>query len=356
MNDETGAQPARIAPPHHRPGGGFRNPWPAETDGSRDPGAFLKWQMERWKNPVAPNPPEAALPQVPSDIAYPRAAAGEIRTTWVGHATFLVQVHGWNVLTDPVWSRRVSPVVWAGPARLTPPGVRFEALPPIDAVLLSHDHFDHLDRPTIARIHRRDGAGVRWITPLGYADWFATLGIGPVLELDWWQRVTLSADGRPPLEVVALPARHWTKRSVFEYSDRLWAGFGLFAHGGERIYFAGDSGYFTEFVEIGRRVGPFDLSLIPIGAYEPRWFMAAAHMNPEEAVQTYRDAGGRGVFGGMHWGTFRLTDEPPLEPPVRTRAAWVAAGLPLERLWIPRHGETRVVSAEESGAGARSQG
>jgi N-acyl-phosphatidylethanolamine-hydrolysing phospholipase D len=342
-DDESESGLARASRPHHRPGGGFRNPWPSEADGAREPGAFLRWQVERWKNPVAPNPPESAFPRVSSDVSYPRVRAGEVRATWVGHASFLLQVNGWNVLTDPVWSRRVSPVRWAGPARLTRPGLRFEALPPVDAVLISHDHFDHLDRPTIARIHRRHGERVRWITPLGYGRWFATLGIAPVIELDWWERVSLTAEDRPPLEVVALPARHWTKRSFFADSDRLWAGFGLLADDGARVYFAGDSGYFTEFGEIGRRVGPFDLSLIPIGAYEPRWFMAAAHMNPEEAVQTYRDAGGRGIFGGMHWGTFRLTDESPLEPPVRARQAWLDAGLPIERLWIPRHGETRVI-------------
>ena len=156
-------------------------------------------------------------------------------------------------------------------------------------------------------------------------------------------RAAAAGDGAATLEVVAAPARHWTRRSMFSDADRLWASFALFAGDGARVWFAGDSGYFEGYGEVGARLGPFDLSLIPIGAYEPRWFMQAAHMNPEEAVRTYLDLGATGDFGGMHWGTFRLTDESPLEPPVRTRSAWRDAGLDEARLWIPRHGETRIV-------------
>jgi L-ascorbate metabolism protein UlaG (beta-lactamase superfamily) len=308
---------------------------------------LLRWHVQRLRQGVAPDPAPHELPIVASDVAYPGAAPDEIRATWVGHSTFLLQLGGWNVLTDPVWSHRVSPIAWAGPARLTPPGLHFDRLPRIDVVVLSHDHFDHLDRPTVERLHGRFGRDLRWITPLGYGAWFDALGIGPVIELDWWQRVSLRhavADDAPAmLEIVAAPARHWTRRSMFTDADRLWASFGLFAGDGARVYFAGDSGYFEEYADIGRRLGPFDLSLIPIGAYEPRWFMQAAHMNPEEAVRTYQDVGGQGVFGGMHWGTFRLADEPPLEPPVRTRAAWRDAGLDDANLWIPAHGDTRIV-------------
>ena len=385
----------RRRPSHHRPGGGFRNPWPGE-DGSRERGAFLRWQVQRLREGVPPDPAPDELPHVTADVAYPRAQLGEVRATWVGHSTFLLQVGGWNILTDPVWSRRVSPVAWFGPERLTPPGLDFDALPPIDVVILSHDHYDHLDRPTIARLRDRFGDALRWITPIGYTDWFDGLGIANVVELDWWQQASLtraanspngppaaslaplpsplglldssgggvsSSDGEKSvagrservssreqvvaptarLEVVAAPARHWTRRSPFTDADRLWASFALRADDGGAVYFAGDSGYFEGYGEVGARLGPFDLSLIPIGAYEPRWFMQAAHMNPEEAVRTYLDLGATGDFGGMHWGTFRLTDESPLEPPVRTRSAWRDAGLDEARLWIPRHGETRIV-------------
>ncbi|MGH7506631.1 MAG: MBL fold metallo-hydrolase, partial [Longimicrobiales bacterium] len=294
-------------PAHHRPGGGFRNPAPVQ-DGSREPGAFLRWQWQRLKGGVAPDPPAGAFPLAESEVIRPRAPRGEVRITWVGHATFLIQVAGMNLLTDPVWSTRASPVRFAGPVRLAPPGLRWEALPPIDAVLLSHDHFDHLDRPTVLRLRRRFGDRLRWVTPLGYRDWFAGRGIAPIVELDWWQSVRLAGEAGS-IDVVAVPAQHWTRRSILGDADRLWASFAISGDDGANVYFAGDSGYFGGFREIGDRLGPFDATLIPIGAYEPRWFMAAAHMNPEEAVRAYADLGGRGVFGGMHWGTFRLTDE-----------------------------------------------
>ncbi|MGH7554800.1 MAG: MBL fold metallo-hydrolase [Longimicrobiales bacterium] len=276
-----------------------------------------------------------------SEPALPRGRTGELRATWVGHATFLLQVGPLNLLTDPVWSKRVSPIPWLGPSRLAEPGLPFDALPPIDAVLLSHDHFDHLDRPTVRRLANRFGDALLWITPLGYSPWLAGLGIRRVAELDWWHSVHLSTD--PPLQIVALPAQHWTRRSIAGISTRLWASFVILSGDGIRAYFAGDSGYFPGFREIGRRFGPFDATFLPIGAYEPRWFMRPAHMNPEEAVRAYQDLGNRGIFAGMHWGTFQLSDEPVLEPPERVRGAWRSAGLPEQRLWLPRHGETRVL-------------
>jgi N-acyl-phosphatidylethanolamine-hydrolysing phospholipase D len=324
---------------HHRPGGGFRIPWPVETERA---GGFLRWQLDRVRNGRPGPPPAGALAPVRSRHALPRADDGELRVTWVGHATFLLQLGRANLLTDPVWSRRASPVPWLGPARLTEPGLPFDELPPIDAVLLSHDHFDHLDRPTVRRLHERFGDALLWIAPLGYTAWLGGLGIRRVAELDWWQSVRFTAAGQE-LDVVALPAQHWTRRSLVFESDRLWASFAIRAGDAGRVYFAGDSGYFGGFREIGRRLAPFDAALLPIGAYEPRWFMRPAHMNPEEAVRAYQDLGSAGTFVGMHWGTFQLTDEPVLEPPERARAAWCDAGLPASALWLPRHGETRVL-------------
>jgi N-acyl-phosphatidylethanolamine-hydrolysing phospholipase D len=257
----------------------------------------------------------------------------------VGHATFLVQAGGLNLLTDPVWSRRASPSQLIGPARFVPPGVDFDALPPLDAILLSHDHYDHLDAPTVRRLHARFGDAVPWVTPLGYRAWFEGAGVRAVTELDWWEETRIEKGGASA-RVVCAPAQHWTRRRMREYNDRLWASYALIFAGGTRIYFGGDSGWFAGYDEIGERLGPFDVTMLPIGAYEPRWFMRPAHMNPEEAVRAYGQLGGRGKFVAMHWGTFRLTDEDPLEPPVRTRAAWRAAGLPERDLAIPRHGET----------------
>jgi len=267
---------------------------------------------------------------------------GVLRLTWVGHSTFLVQQGGLNVLTDPVWSRRASPVRWVGPARLVPPGLAYEALPSIDAVLISHDHYDHLDAGTVRRLARDHGAA-RWFTPLGYGRWLHKRGVTRVTELDWWEEAVLETE-RGRLALMALPAQHWTRRKPWDGYDRLWSAWRV-EGGGQSLLFGGDSGYFAGYADIGRRAGPFSATLLPIGAYAPRWFMRLAHMDPEEAVRAYRDLGGTGAFVAMHWGTFRLSDEAPLEPPERLRAAWSEAGLPPGDLWIPRIGESRSITA-----------
>jgi N-acyl-phosphatidylethanolamine-hydrolysing phospholipase D len=333
-----GRPPDRERPAHHRAGGGFRNPWPeaAGDDALRKRFREVAWEWLTTSLPPDPGPGE--LPIAESEIAHPHSD-GELRVTWVGHATFLVQLPGLNVLTDPVWSPRVSPVSFLGSKRLVAASPALDALPPIQAVLISHDHYDHLDVPTVRGLHARFGAALTWYTPLGYRDWFAKLGVGRVVERDWWQESGITGDA---YRIVAAPARHWTRRTPRGTNRRLWCSWALLptTPGGHRVYFAGDSGYGSFFREVGERCGPFDASMIPIGAYEPRWFMKSAHMNPEEAVRVYGDVGGTGAFIPSHWGTFRLTFEPPLEPPGLTRAAWKGAGLPLEDLRILRHGET----------------
>jgi len=332
----------------HRPDGGAGRSRPAP---SRVPlgRAFWRWRLERLRNGIAPDPAPGELPRARPAVAQPRAAADELRITWVGHATFLVQLGAINVLTDPVWSRRVSPVPWAGPARLAPPGLDFDALPPVDIVLISHDHYDHLDAPTVRRLVRRDPDTV-WVAPLGLRSWLLRRGAQRVIELDWWQDARIVTRGGE-LHVTATPAQHWSRRSLVADPGRLWASFVASAGTGPKVYFGGDSGYFTGFAEIGSRLGPFDAALLPIGAYAPRWFMRPMHMDPEEAVQAYLDLGGRGAFVAMHWGTFRLSDEPPLEPPVLLRQAWRAAGLPADDLWILAHGESRARRVRPVSAG-----
>jgi N-acyl-phosphatidylethanolamine-hydrolysing phospholipase D len=330
-------------PAHHTADGKYRIPWPMEVgDERRGPRDMLRWQWERMRNGSAPNPGPGALPVVPHAVAVPRAPADEIRVTWVGHASFIVQAGGLNLLTDPGWSRRASPSQWIGPARFVPPGVPFDDLPPIDAVLLSHDHYDHLDEGTVDRLRERFGAEVRWITPLGYRAWFGARKVENVTELDWWDETEIAGDAGAT-RVTCAPAQHWTRRTMREFNDRLWASYALALPDGRRIYFGGDSGYFGGYEEIGRRLGPFAAVMMPVGAYDPRWFMRPAHMNPEEAVRAYRELGGGGAFFAMHWGTFRLTNEDPLEPPERTRRAWADAALPPEDLHVLRHGETIVV-------------
>ena len=331
-------------PPHHGPDGRFRIPWPLEVAETRAAGAIFRWQWERMRRKPAPNPTPEQVPVVPHPTVQKRAAPGRINVTWVGHSTFLVQAGGLNILTDPHWSRRASPTQRIGPARFQEPGIPFDALPPIDAVLLSHDHFDHLDHGTVERLRDRFGAGLRWITPLGYRGWFGDLGV-TVTELDWWEETEVDAPGGAA-RIACAPAQHWTRRTMRGTNTRLWASFALLLPDGRRVYFGGDSGYFRGYREIGERLGPFDLSLLPIGAYAPRWFMAPAHTDPDEAVRAWRDLGGRGAFVPMHWGTFRLSDEDPLEPPVRLRAAWEAEGLPPDDLHVLRHGETLVLGTD----------
>lgn len=315
-------------------------PWLEE----RFPPAFsdlLKWNRDRLLNPPPADPPAEAIPIEAPRLARPRAPKGETRITWIGHATFLIQFGGLNVLTDPVFSLRASPISRLGPRRLLPPALGIDELPPIDVVLLSHSHYDHLDAPSVEGLRDRFGDTVQWVTPLGYRSWFEGRGVRRVRELDWGEETSAA-----PLEITACPAQHWCRRGL-RTNARLWASFVLRSPGGQRVYFGGDSGYFEGYREIGARHGPFDVLLLPIGAYEPRWFMKTSHMNPEDAVRAYQDLGGRGGFVGMHWGTFRLTDEEVLEPPVRTRAAWARAGLPEGDLHLPGVGGTVVSGAVE---------
>ena len=328
-------------PAHHRPDGRFRAPWPeaAGDDAMRD--RIGEVALEWIRTVMPPDPTPDQLPLATPRIRAPRLPvdAGETRITWAGHASFLIQLPGLNVLTDPIWSQRPSPVSFMGTPRFVPAVPTFQELPPIDAVLLSHDHYDHLDRWTVRALHRRFGDDLTWFAPLGFARWLGKLGIRTVREADWWDE--LEAPGGA-FTFTAAPARHWCRRKPWDTNRRLWCSWAIRpkSDAGRRIYFAGDSAYASCFTEIRERLGPFDASMIPIGAYEPRWFMSASHANPEEAVQIYRDLGATGAFVPMHWGTFRLTFEDPLEPPKRLRAAWQTAGLPEPDLNVLSHGET----------------
>ncbi|HEU4988917.1 MAG TPA: MBL fold metallo-hydrolase [Gemmatimonadaceae bacterium] len=262
-----------------------------------------------------------------------------VTATWVGHSTALIQLGPLNVLTDPMWSYRASPVAWAGPARLVPPPMPIGALPPIDVVLISHDHYDHLDRSSVAALAAAQRNAV-WFAPLGVAPLLRRWGVRHVRELDWWNTVEDAGAA-----ISCVPARHFSGRMPWGRARTLWCGWTIVANGW-RAYFAGDTAYHPEFQRIAERHGPFDLVLLPVGAYEPRWFMGSVHMNPADAVRAYRDlltAHPDAVPPPMlpiHWGTFRLTDEPADEPPEQTRQHWEAAGLHREHLWMPIHGQT----------------
>jgi N-acyl-phosphatidylethanolamine-hydrolysing phospholipase D len=271
------------------------------------------------------------------DAAWLKANRTHTSLTWIGHSAFLLQHGGLNVLTDPHLSARASPLSFAGPARVVPPGLQFHELPPIDAVLISHNHYDHLDERTVRRL-AREHRGLRFFVPLGLAAWFRRRGLERVTELGWWQSAELdAAAGR--VRVTAVPVQHFSGRGLRDRNATLWCGLVL-EHAGAKVFFAGDTGYSRDFADIAARFAPFDLALIPIGAYEPRGFMAPVHVNPEEAVRIHQDLGSRQSVA-MHWGTFRLTLEPMDEPPRRLAAALQAAHVPLERFIVMRHGECR---------------
>ncbi len=320
--------------PHHAPDGTFRNPWPDSVPhGFRD---IVRWERERRGQTRAPNPPRGSFPTATPSITTPHARENETSATWIGHSTVLLQLGRHNILTDPQFSRRASPVQWAGPARVMDPGLALDALPPLDLIVLSHNHYDHLDRISVKHIAKRHPAAA-WVVPLRLADTLRKWGARNVVELDWWQSTRVG-----DLTVTATPAKHFSARTLRDRNHTLWCGFTIDAPAG-RVWFAGDSAYHPEFGQIGSRLGPFDLVMIPIGAYDPRWFMHIVHMDPEEAVQVYRDVApdARPLMLGIHWGTFRLTDEPMDEPPRRVLARWREVGLPDEKLWVASFGETR---------------
>jgi N-acyl-phosphatidylethanolamine-hydrolysing phospholipase D len=324
-----------IQKAHHAKGGGFRNPWPGGSlHGTR---GLLKWMLTRSRTP---SPARTSLSAAPG-LEHPSGDSDEPRVTWVGHSSFLIQVRGLNVLTDPIWSDRASPVSFAGPRRLVPPGLRFSDLPRIDITLLSHDHYDHLDRITTENLIA-SFPEMTWITPLRVAQFIKSRGGRSVEELDWWDEVTVGN-----ATIGCTPAKHFSGRLPWNRNSTLWCGWTLRVEDFS-MFFAGDTGLHPEFGRIARHFGPFDLAILPIGAYEPRWFMRPVHMSPEEAVQSYMDltsaaSGYRCLLLGSHWGTFRLTDEPVAEPPALARTAWERADLPPDDLWIFRHGETRTM-------------
>ncbi|HYD99865.1 MAG TPA: MBL fold metallo-hydrolase [Alphaproteobacteria bacterium] len=321
-----GVRWAEGAPPavsDHFDGTRFFNPGLGAERGFSD---FLRWQTSGERQAWPDRVENTAVPSLPA-----AQAPGEVAVTFVGHASFLIQLGGVNILTDPVWSERASPVSFAGPKRVRAPGIAFEALPRIDLVLVSHNHYDHMDLDTLHRLAARFDP--LFVTSLGNRGYLEDKGLRRVAELDWWQ--SHRANG---LEIVFTPAQHFAARGVFDRNATLWGGF-LIRGQGRQLYFAGDSGYFPGFKEIGRRAGPIDLALLPIGAYEPRWFMQPMHMNPEEAVQTHLDIGAKRSVA-MHFGTFQLTDEAIDAPPAALRQALAARGLTEADFQVPEVGQT----------------
>lgn len=268
----------------------------------------------------------------PSSTLPTNLGPDETAVTFVGHSTFLFQfANGLNVLSDPVWSDRVSPVTFAGPRRFRPPAIAFDALPPVGLVLVSHGHYDHLDLAALRRLDERFNP--LFLTGLGNHAFLRRHGLRQVEELDWWQSYRF-----PGLEVTFTPAQHWSKRSAGKKNDTLWGGFWLRSNN-LRIFFSGDTGLGRHFALIRERLGPPDLAFLPIGAYEPRWFMRGQHMNPADAVQAHRTLGARRSVA-MHFGTFQLTDEAIDQPVIDLAAALRAARIDPAEFVVPDFGGT----------------
>jgi N-acyl-phosphatidylethanolamine-hydrolysing phospholipase D len=296
------------------------------TRPARGPLDLLRWNVvDRLRGRGLPRDRSGYRPPV-REPEPARLLAGDAALTWIGHATFVLRLGGRLCATDPIFSTRIAGMV----KRLVPPGLPLEALPPLDVVVITHNHRDHLDLPTLRRI----GKDTLYVVPAGNGRLLTAAGLPRVVELDWWETVT---DGQ--LAITLVPARHWSMRRPWDRNDMLWGGFVLRAPDG-CVYHSGDTGTFDGFREIGARLGPIGHALLPIGAYEPRWFMEPQHMSPEEAGQAFLDLGARHLVA-MHWGTFRLTDEPIAEPPARIQAFFRERGLPAERLWVLDIGEHR---------------
>ena len=297
---------------------------------------LVRWMYQRRRISLPPDPSPDAFEVVTPQLVE-RGAPDELHVTWLGHSTVLLQIGGLNVLTDPMWSERATPLSFAGPKRLVPVPIAIEALPPIDIVLISHNHYDHLDKRTVKALAKRSKE-TEWLMPLELGGLLQRWGAKRIRELDWWARMDIRG-----VTFGCTPAQHFSARGLGDRAKTLWCGWSI-ASSTHRVYFAGDTALFPEFSRIAEQFGPFDLSLLPIGAYEPRWFMRPVHMNPEDAIEAYRglsSGGGGGAVLPIHWGTFRLTDEAVTEPPKRFQQRWIEAGFAHEQLLLLKHGESR---------------
>ncbi len=342
---------AAVPPPHHREQGFQNNYISFEPKGML---ALMQWQLAASRDGL-PRPPQQPTPSVKPDLDFIRAnakagAAMLPAITWIGHATLLAQLGGINVLTDPIFSERASPLSFIGPRRAQPPGVALAQLPHIDAVVVSHNHYDHLDEASVVALQQQPGGAPLFIVPLGNRAWTEAKGATRVVELDWWQSQQVGQ-----VEIVLTPVQHWSGRGLNDRLRTLWGGYALFAPD-FHLFHAGDTGYSKDFRDIRERFAArqgeqgFDLALLPVGAYEPRWFMSTQHVNPAEAVMIHRDLRAKRSMG-MHWGTFALTDESLDEPPRALAQARRDATLPDEAFFLMAIGETRKLPRRTSADG-----
>ena len=316
--------------PYHHTGEGFRNP-PGSPAHKHDLTALIKhiWREIGREEPEIPT--GHFLGHRAAELALIDSGAANT-LTWLGHSAFLLRLSGRNILIDPFLSDFATSVPPFGPKRYTPPGLPVDKLPRIDLLIISHNHYDHLDRTTLAVLPNKNRIPV--IVPLKLKAFMTELGFGNVAELDWHD-----TKRNGPITVTAIPAVHFSSRSLFDRNETLWSGYSI-SDGRNRVYFGGDTGYHAIFKKLGRRYGPFDLGLVPIGAYKRASNLKSTHTTPEEAVRLGKDLGAKTLVP-MHWGTLVLSYEPPFEPPVRFLKAGLAHGFSQNRLWKMAVGETR---------------
>lgn len=320
--------------PAHHTDDGFRNPWPTYSEhGFSD---FVKWKRERSKSGKSQHPDSLKFEFVPNDGSFLRDNSDRFTVTWISHSTILFQIGGLNILTDPMWSDRASPVQWFGPQRYTPPALKIDDLPPIDVVVISHDHFDHLDKSTIKQLGNRP----HYFVPLRIGNILNKWGIDNWTELDWWE----SAEYREA-EFSCVPSQHFSARSPFGSNRTLWCGWVIKSPQAD-VCFIGDSGWFPGFKEIGDKYGPFDLAALPIGAYLPKWFMSPVHVDPSQALDACFDLRADRMIA-HHWGTFGLADDSPGLAPKMFREEVSRRKLDPAKFFLLRHGETQIIELPE---------
>lgn len=323
---------------HHTPTGFKANYQPIRTDLTQ---SFFKWQWQRVMQGFPPEKTQHPVLGVNPHTAFLQQNKTQTTVTWIGHASLLVQVNGLNILTDPVFSQRLSPLAFMGlgPKRQQAVGLTLKQLPHIDIVVISHDHYDHLDLPTVNALYLQQGGAPQFFVPLGIDDWFeknVTHGHREhITAMDWWQKTSYQG-----VELQFLPVQHWGARSINDRYHRLWGAWAI-RHPSLRFFFGGDFGWSKDLDDIGQRAGGFDLAALPIGAYAPRWFMHPQHISPEQAVQAQQVIGASHGLA-MHWGTFSLSDEPLDEPPRLLAEALVQQQRSADSFFVMKHGETRI--------------
>jgi N-acyl-phosphatidylethanolamine-hydrolysing phospholipase D len=320
-------------PPAHHTINGFRNIYHYPEHGFA---SFLRWKLGLVPDEENAITHAQMIPYVPDVVApdyqrinYPDPA--KIQITWIGNATFLIQVDGINILTDPVFSGRLAPVGGIGLKRRSPPGIPFDRLPPINAVLISHNHYDHLELYTVKKL----GNKPKYFVPLKLGQWFRDQKITNYAEMDWWDTSMFKG-----IRIVSVPSQHFSRRAVRDGNKTLWAGWVLETKRG-KILFAGDTGYSPHFKEMREKLGPMRLALLPIGSYRPRWYMKTIHMDPPDAVSAHKDLQAEQSIA-MHWGTFYITDEPLGEPPLYLKKSMKETSMAEDSFLVMKVGEARI--------------